>query len=151
LEPETTNIRVIDPTTHPCSLHACPAAIRTTTATIIAGNTRPPSPCRTRCRVAPTPSPPLCNRAPPLAYKTPPSAPSTPISLKAKHTPDKPPCQIASNSIFHSLAPKITMLGDSWVEDCCTWFIVFGFLQCVMVILFDRILKWEEQRERKRQ
>jgi hypothetical protein len=22
------------------------------------------------------------------------------------------------------------MLGDSWVEDCCSWFIVFGFLQC---------------------
>lgn len=43
------------------------------------------------------------------------------------------------------------MLGDSWVEDCCTWFIVFGFLQCMMVILFDRILQWEEQRERKGQ
>jgi hypothetical protein len=43
------------------------------------------------------------------------------------------------------------MLGDSWVEDCCTWFIVFGFLLCMMVILFDRILLWEEQRERKGQ
>jgi hypothetical protein len=43
------------------------------------------------------------------------------------------------------------MLGDSWVEDCCTWFIVFGFLLCMMVILIDRILQWEEQRERKRQ
>jgi hypothetical protein len=41
------------------------------------------------------------------------------------------------------------MLGDSWVEDCYTWFIVFGFLLCMMVILFDRILQWEEQRERK--
>jgi hypothetical protein len=51
----------------------------------------------------------------------------------------------------HSLAPKITMLGDSWVEDCCTWFIVFGFLQCMIVILFERILQWEEQRERKSQ
>jgi hypothetical protein len=61
------------------------------TATIIAGNTRPPSPYRTRCRVAPTPSPLLLNRTPPLAYKTPPPAPSTPISLKAKHTPDKSP------------------------------------------------------------
>jgi hypothetical protein len=43
------------------------------------------------------------------------------------------------------------MLGDSWVEDCYTWFIVFGFLLCMMVILFDRILQWEEQRERKKQ
>jgi hypothetical protein len=43
------------------------------------------------------------------------------------------------------------MLGDSWVEDCCTWFIVFGFLLSIIVILFDRILQWEEQRERKRQ
>jgi hypothetical protein len=71
---------------------------------------------------------------------------------QAKHTPDKNPlCQIASNPISHSLAPKITMLGDSWVEDCCTWFNIFGFLLCMMVILFDRILQWEEQRERKRQ
>jgi hypothetical protein len=37
------------------------------------------------------------------------------------------------------------MFGDSWVEDCCTWFIVFGFLQCMMVILFDRILQWEDK------
>jgi hypothetical protein len=43
------------------------------------------------------------------------------------------------------------MLGDSWVEDCYAWFIVFGFLLCMMVILFDRILQWEEQRERKGQ
>jgi hypothetical protein len=43
------------------------------------------------------------------------------------------------------------MLGDFWVEDCCTWFIVFGFLLCMMVILIDRLLQWEEQRERKRQ
>jgi hypothetical protein len=41
------------------------------------------------------------------------------------------------------------MLDDSWVEDCCTWFTIFGFLLCMMVILFDRILQWEEQRERK--
>jgi hypothetical protein len=41
------------------------------------------------------------------------------------------------------------MLGDSWVEDCCTWFVVFGFFLFMMVILFDRILQWEEQRERK--
>lgn len=37
---------------------------------IVAGN-RPPSPCRTRCRVAPTPSPLLRNRTPTLAYKNP--------------------------------------------------------------------------------
>jgi hypothetical protein len=43
------------------------------------------------------------------------------------------------------------MLGDSYVEGCCTWFIVFGFLLYMMVILFDRILQWEEQRERKGQ
>jgi biopolymer transport protein ExbB/TolQ len=43
------------------------------------------------------------------------------------------------------------MLGDSWVEYCCTWFTIFGFLLCMMVILIDRILQWEEQRERKRQ
>jgi hypothetical protein len=41
------------------------------------------------------------------------------------------------------------MLGDSWVEHYCTWFIVFGFLLCVMVILIDRIFHWEEQRERR--
>jgi hypothetical protein len=40
----------------------------------------------------------------------------------AKYTRQNPLCQIASKSIFHSIAPKITMLGDSWVEDCCTWF-----------------------------
>jgi hypothetical protein len=43
------------------------------------------------------------------------------------------------------------MLGDSWFEDCAIWFIVFGFLLCVMVILFDRALQWEEKRERKGQ
>jgi hypothetical protein len=42
------------------------------------------------------------------------------------------------------------MIGDSWVEDCATWFIIFGTLLYVMVILFDRALWWEEQRERKR-
>jgi hypothetical protein len=30
------------------------------------------------------------------------------------------------------------MLGGSWVEDYCTWFIVLGILLCVMVILFDK-------------
>ena len=117
------------------------------TATIIAGNTRPPSPYRPRCRVAPTPSPLLRNRTPPLAYKTPHQLPQLPSRSKQSTLQINPLCQIASNSIFHSLAPKITMLGDSWVEDCCTWFIVFGFLLCMMVILFDRILQWEDERE----
>jgi hypothetical protein len=52
------------------------------TAAIIAGNTRPPSPCLTRCRVAPTPSPPLRNRTPTLAYKPPSSLSSHPIPDK---------------------------------------------------------------------
>jgi hypothetical protein len=106
LEPETTNIRVIDPTTHPCPLHACPPPCApppprplcsalpppprplcsTPTATIVAGNTRPPFPLRRiRCHVAPTPSPPLRTRAPPripLAYKTSALAPSVPIPSK---------------------------------------------------------------------
>jgi hypothetical protein len=43
------------------------------------------------------------------------------------------------------------MVGDSWVEVYCTWFIVLGFLLYMMIILFDRILQWEEQRERKGQ
>jgi hypothetical protein len=99
--------------------------------------------------VAPAPSPPLHTpRAPPLvllAYKSPHQL--SQFSSHAKHTPDKnPSAKLQATPIFHSLAPKITMLGDSWVEDCCTWFIVFGFLLCMMVILFDRILQWEEQR-----
>jgi hypothetical protein len=107
---------------------------------------------RTRCRVAPTPSPLLRNRTPTLAYKTPAPTPSTPISLKAKHTPDKiPSAKSQATPFFHSLAPKITMVGDSWVEVYCTWFIVLGFLLYMMIILFDRILQWEEQRERKGQ
>jgi hypothetical protein len=130
-------------TTAPLPLCSAP------TTTTIAGNTRPPSPCRTRCRVAPTPSPPLCNRAPPLAYKTPTSSLSSHPKQSTRLI--NPPCRIASKSIFHSLAPEITMLGDSWVEDCCTWFNIFGFLLYMMVILFDRILQWEEQRERKGQ
>jgi hypothetical protein len=93
----------------------CPLCSAPTTA-IIAGNTVPPSPCRTCCLMLPTPSSPLRTRAPPrilLAYKNPPPAPSIPISLKAKHSRYNPLCQIASNSIFHSLAPKITMLSVS--------------------------------------
>jgi hypothetical protein len=58
----------------------------TPTATIVAGNTRPPFPLRRiRCHVAPTPSPPLRTRAPPhipLAYKTSAPAPSVPIPSK---------------------------------------------------------------------
>jgi hypothetical protein len=158
LEPETINIRVIDPTTHLCPPHVC----------------LPP------CALPP-PMPPLQHthrhyrqqhHPPSIAHavawhllhhrhsttehhrspmkKLPHQLPQFPSH--AKHTPDKNHlCQIASNSIFRSLAPEITMLGDSWVEDCCTWFIAFGFLLYMMVILFDRILQWEEQRERKRQ
>jgi hypothetical protein len=59
--------------------HLCSAP----TAAIIAGNTRPPSPYRTRCCVAPAPSPLLRNRTPMLAYKTPAPTPSTPIPNKA--------------------------------------------------------------------
>jgi hypothetical protein len=63
------------------------------------------------------------------------------LPSQAKHTPDKIPSAKLQATLFsHSLAPKITMLSDSWVEDCCTWFIVFGFLLCMMVIHFDRIL-----------
>jgi hypothetical protein len=101
---------------------------------------------RVTCSITTTPHP----RAPPLAYN-PPQLPQLPSRSKQSTLQINPPCQIASNSIFHSLAPRITMLGDSWVEDCCTWFIVFGFLQCMIVILFDRLLQWQEQRERKRQ
>jgi hypothetical protein len=182
LEPETTNIRVIDPTTHPCSPHACPPPCalppphapfaahyhhptpplqRTTAAhaTFVAhppppsspATPGPPFPCRTCCLVSPAPSPPLLTRAPPLAYKPPHQFPQSPPRSK-QNSPNKiPSAKSQATPFFHSLAPKITMLGNSWVEDCCTWFIVFGFLQCMIVILFDRILEWEEQRERKRQ
>jgi hypothetical protein len=109
LEPETTNIRVIDPTTHPYRPpHACPLPCtlpppptpplqRTTAAhTPFAVHPPPfppatPSPLhRTCCPMSPAPSSPLRARAPPLPINPPP-APSTPISLKAKHTPDKSP------------------------------------------------------------
>jgi hypothetical protein len=131
LELETTNIRVLDPTTHPCPSHVC----------------LPP------CATPPPHFPFAAHPLPPLPPATPPpsitpaaschlfhhhhSSPEhhrSPIKLphqlpqftsQAKHTPDKNLlCQITSNSIFHSLAPKITMLGDSWIEDYCTWFIV---------------------------
>jgi hypothetical protein len=171
LEPETTNIRVIDPTTHPCPSHACsPPCTLPPPHAPFAAHYRHPRPLlqrthrhrrrqqapfplshllpRVTCSITTTPHPP---RAPPLAYKTPHQLPQLPSRSKQSTLQINPLCQIASNSIFHSLAPKITMLGDSWVEDCCTWFIVFGFLQCMIVILFDRILQWEEQRERKRQ
>jgi hypothetical protein len=42
------------------------------------------------------------------------------------------------------------MLDDSPIEDDAICFIVFGALFCEIVILFDRALHWEEQRERKR-
>jgi hypothetical protein len=107
LEPETTNIRVIDPTTHSCPSHACPPPCalppphapplqRTTTAhaTFAAhppppsspATPNPPSPYRTRCHVAPTPSPPLCNRAPPLAYETPTSSLNSHLAQSKAHS-----------------------------------------------------------------
>jgi hypothetical protein len=111
-----------------------------------------PSPLHRTCYlVSPIPSPLLCNQTSTLAYKTPHQLPQLPSRSKQSTLQINPLCQIASNSISRSLAPEITMLGDSWVKDCCTWFIVFGFLLCMMVILIDRILQWEEQRERKRQ
>jgi hypothetical protein len=132
LELETTNIRVIDPTTHPCPTRTCPASMHTTTApvpfaahyhrptslcsaptaAIIAGNNPPPL-RRTRCRVAPAPSPPLHTLAYRSPIKSPPPTPSVPIPSKTLPIKSNPFFQIASNSIFHSLAPKITMLGDS--------------------------------------
>jgi hypothetical protein len=101
-------------------------------------------PCGT-CSITTTPHPCI-----PLAYKIPHQLLQLPSRSKQSTLQINPLCQITSISIFYSLAPKVTMLGDSWVEDCCTWFIVFGFLLCTVVIVFDRILQWEEQRERKR-
>jgi hypothetical protein len=104
--------------------------------------------------VSPAPSLPLHPpppRAPPLAYKTPHQLPQLPSRSKKSTLLIKTPLPNRKQLLFHALTLKITMLGDSWVEDCCTWFIVFGFLLCMMVILFDRILQWEEQRERKGQ
>jgi len=109
LEPETTNIRVIDPTTHPCPPHACPppCALPPPHAPLCSALPPPtpplqrthrhhhrrqhqaPSPYRTRCRVAPTPSPLLRNRTPTLAYKPPHQLPQLPT--RSKHTPDKSP------------------------------------------------------------
>jgi hypothetical protein len=43
------------------------------------------------------------------------------------------------------------MLGDSWVEDFAVCFIIFGALFCVLAVLFDRVLQWEEQKARKEQ
>jgi hypothetical protein len=170
LEPETTNIRSLTPPLtcaprtrarlhahyhrptppfaahyrHPCPLCSAPTA----------GNTSPPplvvfaASCHLLHHCHSTPEHHLAYHSP---IKPPHQLPQSPRSSKKSTLQINPLCQFASNSIFHSLAPKITMLGDSWVEDCCTWFIVFGFLLCMMVILCDRILQWEEQRERKRQ
>jgi hypothetical protein len=122
LEPETTNIRVIDPTTHPCPPHACPPPcalappptppLQRTTAThapfwqrthaIITGN-RPPSPCHTCCLVSPTPSPPLRTRAPTLAYKTPTT--SSLSSHPKQNTPDKTPSAKSQATPFPTPSP----------------------------------------------
>jgi hypothetical protein len=169
LEPETTNIWVIDPITHPgpppprtrARLRAfyhrpTPFLQRTTTAhtplcnapiAITASNTvpSPPShllPCVTYHRH----SAPEHHCSP---IKLPHQLPQLPPRSKQSTRLIKSPLPNRKQIHFPPIAPKITMLGDSWVEDCCTWFIVFGFLICMMVILFDRILQWEEQRERK--
>jgi hypothetical protein len=132
----------LPPPTPPFAAHPSPSSPATGPLPLVA----PAASCHLLHHYHSTPP-----RAPPLAYKPPHQLPQLPSRSKQSTLQINPLCQIASNSIFHSLAPKITMLGDSWVEDCCTWFIVFGFLLCVMVILFDRILQWEEKRERKRQ
>jgi hypothetical protein len=49
----------------------------------------------------------------PLTYKSPHQLPQLPSRSKQSTLQINPLCQITSNSIFHSLAPKIIMLGDS--------------------------------------
>jgi hypothetical protein len=125
LELETTNIKVIDPTTHSCPPHTCPASMRTTTA---------PHPL---CRAIPPPHAPFAAHPPPLPPATPspsialvalchllhhhhsapehhlacrspinpPPAPSTPISLKAKHTPDNIPSAKSQATPFSTPSP----------------------------------------------
>jgi hypothetical protein len=114
LEPETTNIRVIDPTTHPCprtrALPPCayrrPCPLCNAPTTITASNTTPSIALAVAWHLLhhhhSTP------RAPPripLAYKTPPPAPSTPISLKEKHTPDKIPSTKSQATPFSTPLP----------------------------------------------
>jgi hypothetical protein len=121
LEPETTNIRVIDPTTHLCPPHAClppcalppphapfaahyrhPCPLLQRTHAIVAGN-RPPSPCHTCCLVSPTPSLPLRTRAPTLAYKT--SRTSSLSSHPKQNTPDKTPSAKSQATPFPTPSP----------------------------------------------
>jgi hypothetical protein len=112
LEPETTNIRVIDPTTHSCPSHACPppsalppppcplcSALPPPNAPFAAHPpplppaTPSPSPYRVYCRVLPAPSPSLRTREPPLAYKPPPlpTISLTSYSTQSKTLPIKSP------------------------------------------------------------
>jgi hypothetical protein len=164
LEPRPQTSGALTPPLTHASLHACPPPCALppphthfaahyrrprpfcsapTAAIIVDSSVTSPLPLhRTCCRVSPAPSPPLRTRAPPLAYKTPTSS----LSSHPKQSTHliKSPRPNRKQLLFPLPRPKITMLGDSWVEDCCTWFIVFGFLLCMMVILFDRILQWEE-------
>ena len=128
MQPETTNIRVIDPTTHPCPSHVCPPPCalapppmpplqRTTAAHPPLQRThrrhhrrhQAPFPlCRIRCHVAPTPSPPLRTRAPPripLAYKTPTSSPNLPSRPKQSTHQIKSPLPNSKQLHFSTPSP----------------------------------------------
>jgi hypothetical protein len=118
LGPEATNIRVVDPTTHPCPPHACPPPCAlpppphplcsAPTATIVAGNMLPPPLVVFSAAWHLLHHRHSSPRAPPcmlLAYKTPTLAPSTPNSLNAKHTPDKIPSAKSQATPFSTPSP----------------------------------------------
>jgi hypothetical protein len=127
LEPETTNIRVIDPTTHPCPPppHACPPPCalapppmpplqRTTAAHPPLQRThyrhrhrQQPPLYRTCCLVSPTPSPPLHTPQHHLAYFSPIKPPHQLPQLpsQAKHTPDKIPYAKSQAAPFFTPSP----------------------------------------------
>jgi hypothetical protein len=106
LEPDITNIRVIDPTTHPCPLHAYPPPCALPPPRSLCSALLPPTPPlqrthrhylqqhhppsyllpRVTCSIIATPHPSTATY-----LQNPLAAPSTLISLKAKHTPDKIP------------------------------------------------------------
>jgi hypothetical protein len=124
LEPETTNIRVIDPTTHPCPSHACPppCALPPPHAPF-AAHYRHPRPLLQRThrhrrrqhaplpmsrllpRVTITTTPHLEQHLACQSPINPPPAPSTPISLKAKPTPDKIPSAKSQANPFSTPSP----------------------------------------------
>jgi hypothetical protein len=128
LQPETTNIRVIDPTTHPCPSHVCPPPCalapppmpplqRTTAAhppfqrahpPPLPPATQSPLPCRLCYRVSPAPSPPLLTQAPPripLAYKTPTSSPNLPSRPKQSTHQIKSPLPNSKQLHFSTPSP----------------------------------------------